>query len=509
MSFLEKQTENLHRFHPKATMWMSPQGFNAQWMAEWATIMKAEPAWLSGVVYGPQVRLPLAEIRKLVPEKYPLRHYPDITHSIHCQYPVPDWDPAFALTEAREPINPRPTQMARIYHLTAPHSIGFLTYSEGCNDDVNKTVWSALGWDDQADLKEVLREYARYFIGPDQADQFAEGLLGLEKNWIGPLEQNQGVETTLKLFQTLEKSASPQLKLNWRFQQALYRAYYDAYIYRRVLHEKKAEAEALDELRKASGDDILPHVDRAEQILELASTQKPAPELRARVFELGEALFQSIRMQLSVEKYGGISGRGTNLDTIDTPLTNRAWFKQRFGIVRTLQHPDDRMKAINEILNWKNPGPQGFYDDLGNPSQQPHLVKGIGWETDPDFFASAMNRVEDRFSFGTALPQSWWTTAGQLYDAPLQMHYDKLDRSAAYRLRLVYGHSSDNAPVRLLANDKYEIHPPMKKDAQPLEFDLPQSATSSGELTLTFLPEAGRGGNGRLINVAEVWLLKN
>jgi len=373
---------------------------------------------------------------------------------------------------------------------------------------VNKTVWSALGWDDQADVNDVLREYARYFIGPDQADQFAEGLMGLEKNWIGPLEQNQNVETTLKLFQTLEKSASPQVKLNWRFQQALYRAYYDAYIYRRLLHEKKAEADALDELRKASGDDILPHVDRAEQILELASTQKPAPELRARVFELGEALFQSIRMQLSVEKYGGISGRGTNLDTIDTPLTNRGWFKQRFGIVRTLQHPDDRMKAINEILNWKNPGPHGFYDDLGNPGHQPHLVKGIGWESDPDFFASAMNRVEDRSSFGTPLPQSWWTTAGQLYDAPLQMHYDDLDRSAAYRLRLVYGHSSDNAPVRLLANDKYEIHPPMKKDAQPLEFDLPQIATSSGELTLTFLPESGRGGNGRLINVAEVWLIR-
>jgi len=50
----------------------------------------------------------------------------------------------------------------------------------------------------------------------------------------------------------------------------------------------------------------------------------------------------------------------------------------------------------------KNPGPHGFYDDLGNPGHQPHLVKGIGWESDPDFFSSSMNRVEDRFSFGTA-----------------------------------------------------------------------------------------------------------
>jgi len=508
MSFLEKQTENLHRFHPKAAMWMSPQGFNAQWMSEWAEIMKQQPAWLSGVVYGPQVRLPLGEIRKLVPDKYPLRHYPDITHSLHCQYPVPDWDPAFALTEAREPINPRPTQMARIFRQTAAPTIGFLTYSEGCNDDVNKAVWSGLGWDDQADVKEVLREYARYFIGPEVTEQFAEGLMGLERNWIGPLEQNQNVEATLKILQAMEKAATPRMKLNWRFQQALYRAYYDAYVYRRLIYEKKAEAEALEELRKAGGEDILPHVDRAEQILDQAAAVKPAAELRARVFELAEALFQSIRMQLSVEKYGGISGRGTNLDTIDTPLNNRAWLKQRFGIVRTLQHPDDRMKAINEILNWKNPGKQGFYDDLGNPAQQPHLVRGAGWENDADFFGSAMNRVEDRFLFGTALPQTWWTTAGQLYDGRLQMRYSDLDRSAVYRLRVVYGHSSDNAPVRLVANENYEIHPAMKKDAQLLEFEVPEVATSSGELTLTFLPEAGRGGNGRLINVAEVWLMK-
>src|SRR5258706_14441264 len=119
-----------------------------------------------------------------------------------------------------------------------------------------------------------------------------------------------------------------------------------------------------------------------------------------------------------------------------------------------------------------------------------------------------MNPVEDRFSSATALPRSWWTTAGQLYDAPLQMHYEKLDRSATYRLRPVYGHTSDNAPVRLLANDKYEIHAPMKKDAQPLEFEIPQGATSSGELTLSFLPEPGHGGHGRMINVAEVWLIK-
>src|SRR5215468_589730 len=34
MALLEKQTQNLHRFHPKAQMWVSPQSFNREWMNE-------------------------------------------------------------------------------------------------------------------------------------------------------------------------------------------------------------------------------------------------------------------------------------------------------------------------------------------------------------------------------------------------------------------------------------------------------------------------------------------
>src|SRR5262249_35260469 len=153
----------------------------------------------------------------------------DITHSRHCQYPVPDWDLAFALLQGREISNPRPLAMANIFRLSRPHTAGFLTYSEGCHDDVNKVVWSALGWDERADVREILREYGRYFIDPAYAERFADGLLALEKNWEGPVLKNAGIDAALREFQALEQSASPAVKLNWRFQQALYRAYYDAY----------------------------------------------------------------------------------------------------------------------------------------------------------------------------------------------------------------------------------------------------------------------------------------
>src|SRR5687767_5397066 len=98
MALLEQQTASLRRFHPEAEMWVSPQGFSAGWLEEFLSLLEAGPEWLSGVVYGPQNRLSLPEFRRRVPERYPIRHYPDITHTLRCQYPPPDWDVAYALT---------------------------------------------------------------------------------------------------------------------------------------------------------------------------------------------------------------------------------------------------------------------------------------------------------------------------------------------------------------------------------------------------------------------------
>jgi hypothetical protein len=501
MALLEKQTKVLRRYHPKATMWVSPQSFDREWMAEFLAIVKREPAWLAGVVYGPQTRLTLGQLRAAVPARYPIRHYPDITHSRSCQYPVPDWDVAFAVTEGREVINPRPRGQARIIRLLQKHTNGFIAYSEGCNDDVNKVVWSALGWDPEADVVEVLREYSRYFLGPGYTNRFAQGLLALEKNWEGPVLTNTNIEVTLQQFQAMEKAASPRDRLNWRFQQALYRAYYDAYVRSRLIHETMLEDQAVEKLRQARRIGALKAMAEAEKVLDRAVTKRVAADRRARVFELGEALFQSIRMQLSVERYQAISvGRGANLDTIDRPLNNRAWLLARFAEIRGLDSEPDRLKRIDEIVNWTNPGPGGFYDDLGNPSSQPHLVRGPGFAEDPAFFESALTHFEDR-------PQgrkSWWDQSMALYDAPLHLRYTALDTEGSYRVRVVYGQGS----IRLVANEKFEVHPPLNRPYQPVEFDVPPEAIAGGTLDLRWHGQAGRGGPGRGCQVAEVWLLK-
>ncbi len=509
LALLEKQAENLRRYHPHARMWVSAQGFSQEWLDEFLAILKEEPPWLSGVAYGPQTRIPLPELRAKVPARYPIRDYPDITHSLRCQYPVPDWDVAYSVTAGREPINPRPRDEAAIFHAFADQTVGFVTYSEGCNDDVNKIVWSALGWSPDASLVETLREYARTLVGldPAMADGFAQGLFALEENWRGPLIANSAVETTLARFQTLEQGASPSTLHNWRFQQALFRAYYDAYVRRRLIAETDLEQRAVDMLRQARSIGPARAIDEAQTILESAVTHRPGLDLRARAFELAEALFQSIGMQLSVAKYKAIAiGRGTMLDTIDAELNNADWFLARFAAIRGMSSTVDQARAVHAMINWTNPGPGGFYDDLGDPLHRPHVVLGSSYEQDPAGFRAARTG----FDQDPRWRRSWCRHATGFYDGPLTMHYDGLDPEAAYRVRVVYTGDMWQVKLRLLAGHGLEVHPFLLKprDMSPLEFDIPREATRKGSLDLSWHVEPGRGGNGRGCQVSEVWLIR-
>jgi hypothetical protein len=510
LALLEKQTANLKKYHPKATMWVSPQSFNAAWMEQFFGLLDAHPAWLKGVVFGPQERVNLPELRQRVPKQYPIRFYPDITHSVNSQFAVNDWDVAFAQTEEREGINPRPLDMAQIFRVLQPFAdAGFLTYSEGCNDDVNKAVWSALGWDPGADITQVLRDYSRYFIGPDYADGFAQGLLALERNWRGPLLTNASVDSTLAQFQEMERKASPQVKLNWRFQQGLYRAYYDAYLRARLADETGRERRALERLTTARASGALPAMAAAEAELTVDPLARAGAPLRARLFELGEALFQSVRMQLSVPRYAAIDpGRGANLDLIDRNITNAAWLRARFAEIRAVDSEPARLTAIDALLNWTNPGPGGFYDDLGDPENRPHLDPGEGFDKDPAFFHTPRTGFSSRRN--TPWRVSWHRHAEALYGNSIKLHYAGLDPAARYKVRFTETGDSTPRATRLVANGTVEIHPMRKKDAnvKPEEFDIPAEATAGGKLTLEWQANPEESGNGRFVQISEVWLVR-
>jgi len=515
MAMLAAQAEQLKRLHPNAGIWISMQGFTQPQFDEMLAILKKEPEWLAGIVHGPQTRISVARLREILPRRYPIRGYPDITHSLRCEYPVPDWDLAYVLTEGREVINPRPLNETAIFQVYKDHVRGVSTYSEGCNDDVNKMIWSSLCWDPGAQPIDTLRDYSRYFIGAKYTDDFAQGLLALERNWRGPLLTNDAVTTTLQQFRAMERTAAPSTRRNWRFQQALYRATYDAYQRRRLIEETAQETEAMEILEKARQTGVSPAIDAAESLLDRADAPNALAALAVRVNELAEALFQSIGMQLSVGKYQAIEvGRGANLDELDVPLNNRVWLKARFAELRKLNDDEAKLRGIDEIVHWTDPGPGGFYDDLGNPSRQPHFVRDKPYALDPSYLETPTVGFRSELSWR----RSWCTHVDGLFQTPVQMHYRDLDPAARYKLRVVYAGDIIDVKIRLVAiaasadlpHREVEVHPFLAKPqpVKPVEFEIPPEATANGELTLQWHSNPERGGAGRGCQIAEVWLMK-
>jgi hypothetical protein len=187
-------------------------------------------------------------------------------------------------------------------------------------------------------------------------------------------------------------------------------------------------------------------------------------------------------------------------------LNSRAWLKKQFAAIAALPDESTRLSRLQEIVEWKHPGDGSFYDDLGDPEQQPHLVRGVGSARDPAFFESSL--VSFIRSPRPEWPTSWWHWAETLYDQPLQLRYTRLDPAATYKVRVVYGRESRAAKIRLVANQATEIHSFLSRPFERLEFDLPPATTHSGTLTLNWTQEPGAGGNGRGCEVAEVWLIK-
>jgi hypothetical protein len=510
--FLAKVAEVLHRSHPHAGIWVSAQGFNADQMQRFYALVAARPEWLAGIVVGPQSRDGLEVQRAHIPREIPIRFYPDIAHTMHSQFPVPQWDEAYALTEGREVIDPRPLAETTIFRHYAPYMNGFVTYSEGVNDDVNKFIWSALGWSVKADEAETVREYARYFIGGSetQSSAFARGVFALEQNWTGPLASNKSVDETLRQFQALEQQASPKLLNNWRFEEVLYRAYTDAYERHRLIAETAREEHALALLADAGHTGSLQAVSLAERALTLESpAEQDLHPWRRRIETLAGQLFTNIGLQLSVAKYGASAvGRGASLDTVDVSLNDRVWLKNQFASIRAFGSEAERLHSIDSIVHWQEPGAGGFYDDLGDPSREPHLVRGPGYPSDPAFFQTALDGIADR------TPDQGWrlsqiSYAGALYEHPLELRYAGLRKGGAYKLRIVYAGEDYTLPITLVANGHYVIHGPRLRASNPemVEFVLPIAVTRDGTLDLRWTRPPGVGGGGRGLQVAEVWLI--
>jgi len=501
LPFLEDVAKLLAQTHPKARIWPSLQHFDPAEVAYvFNYINQRRPPWLGGLVGGPGSP-PLGFLRKRLPKQYGLRDYPDIGHNKLCQYEVEDWDQAYALTEGREAINPRPVEYAAIFGHTAPYTNGFSSYSEGVNDDVNKTIWSSLGWDPNQTPREILADYARVFFSPSASERIADAILALEKNWHGPLIDNGAVEGTFLEWRQLA-TALPSLESNWRWQMCQLRAHYDAYIRRRLINETRLESEA--NARMANSEKLGAERAMAEAtgVLNQAVTKPVSVEVHRRISEHCDKLFHSIGLQTSVKKYYALNGqRGAVLDYVDYPMNNRWWLEDQFKAIGALGSEAQKNRRLHALATWEHPGPGSFYDDMGNIANSPHVVR-----CDPDNSPQLKRH---------STPTFWWWNNGksrarlswQVTLWPTAIVYVGIDPNAAYVVRTTgYGQA-------LLRINGERVEPTLngKEMGEFKEFPVAPKYLKDRKLVLTWDPPLNEENLNwrKQSRLAEVWLLEN
>lgn len=518
-SWMETVSGVLHQYHPKAKIWVSPQVFRPtkDWLDKFYAYINAKPDWLGGVVFGPWIKTPLDDMRQIVDKDIPIRRYPDITHSLSSQYAIPKWDLAHAIALGRECINPRPTDEKMIHNALDQYANGSLSYSEGTNDDVNKFIWSDQDWDPETSVIETLRDYARFFISPDYVEQIAQGLLGEERNIRGSLLTNEHVQSNLMQWQEIESKATPEMKANFRFQMGLIRAYFDAFVQKRLIYETFLEQKAKEELGKYPEIGIEKAVATCQSVLARAWEDPIDQTYKLRCEQLADNLFKSIGAQLTIEKHGAMGGRGNFLDNIDNPLNDIAWIYYQLSGLKKAANDSEKISIVKGILQRANPGPGGFYDNFGNPAGWDRVVMHYDVKKDPG------NLRTPRVSFGVGLqgkewvheitakgfegeaaPMAWMNQVTTLYDLPLEIEYDDLDADASYTIKIAY---TGRFRSRMKMNaDGIEIHDFIKTGIQPIyEFPIPADAIKDGKVTFSWTcGEAERGAQ-----VSEIWIIKN
>lgn len=396
----------LTKHHPEAKMHPSAQAPHSiqDWGKTFCDILKEEPAEIDAVIMGPNHAFPIHELRKRIPEKYPMRFYPDITHNVRCEYPVnfleDDWHYTLAATLSRESVNPRPTELRTLHRIFAPYTIGGVSYSEGVHDDLNKMIWSVMEWDENIDLREAVLDYARYFMFGTDEEKITDCIFLLEKNWQGAPEENPCIDLCYKMFCELKKDY-PVLSENWRFLELYFRACCDKLVKMRRVFELKLCKEATEELK----------CNKLSSALEILNTPFSFQYslLRNEINTSAEKLFDLIGLQLDVEHYCADSWeRGATLETIDNNVTDRAFLLNKLEYALSLNE-NERNDFIARLISCRTSKEGEIYYSVAL-----HGLNTLGVRQEGEFYMDvyadkpiakelsmpmAMTKVYDHLSF--------------------------------------------------------------------------------------------------------------
>jgi hypothetical protein len=469
-------------------------------------INQNQPDYLHGLVYGPWTRRGITEIRDDLPQQYVIRHFPDICHPRWCQYPVPKWDRAFAMVWPRnKSIYAMPSMMLDIYKATRENTVGSLPYNHtGAYNDLNKFVWAAAGWNPKTNVETILSDYAKAFFAHDflklpegisaeglskeeflseATDYVAEGLKLLELNWVGHVKNNQSIEEALDRWVQISNCVGGPNK-NWRVEMFLYKARSDAQIKRKHDLEMQIQNEVDHIIANSEGADLRETTEKVKSVFEKAENG----------FQSKDAFLKELQAIGLTKKFGDLN---EIVDNIYTPFNDMEW------TIEQLEDAENYADLL-KIVNYENPGPGGFYDNLGVEGEQPHLFRQKSWAEDPGFVYSPIEWVDNKTNSDNRHSQH--THMLSRYNTPLMMRWENLDPNSEYEIMPVYNGPFD-IKIKCEADQGILIHDFIEKTGSHINrFPIPAAAIKNGQLHLQWTQDPTTLKRG--VSLSEVWLVK-
>ncbi len=289
--------EALHKSHPAAKLWVSAQAphNDKQWGEVFLREVNAHKTHFAGVIQGPNRAFDIDVLRERLDPDLPIRYYPDICHTVRCEYPLTDVPYLYNTGLGRESVCPRSVDYKRLHGAVSPYTVGSVTYSDGVNDDVNKAVWCALEWDPSLTPEAIVEDYARCYLYGRDVGRLAAGILSAERSF------HRSPADPKNRFTAWALEASPD-ETNWRANSLYFLSLCLRFLQEKYLRE-------IAEAAVYAGGPI--------------PDDKCGDLVRLEIDRVAGLLYDEVGMQLDVEHYHAYGPeRGATLESIDLPISD-------------------------------------------------------------------------------------------------------------------------------------------------------------------------------------------
>lgn len=505
-NFSSQEAQLVKNKFPDVKIWVVPQHFKDAPMAYFTEAIERanNSPWVGGVCSGCWTRLDVKQFREMLDTEIPLMLGPDITHIYSNMLPARNMDLALARSLGRICIDISPETQKHIHNLYNPFNIGSQCYSEGTTDDLHKCIWSALEWNPDLDACEIVREYARLYIRGTSPEKFAEGVMAIERNAIGPLDHAEGMLDNLELWRSLQNDGNRE---NVRFLMPYLRAAFDAYIYKRYSRDILLEREAYSILATAPGK-AGKIAGKARKVLKTCDKCVDT-ELRKEIQDLYRRIYKDER------KWTAEYQQNNLINQMDLSLVDDRYINWQLDCIGGIEDRGLALDKIRELGNRYKDIPGKVYFNLGDFTTERITGIDAGWDQDPAYlhhpvrmFGCAAKKftISGDTTTGHPAPRSWLTQAGIYYDQPMTLTFSGLEPGANYKVKVVYAGEVARAPVHIrMYMGEQLVHGPLLVATEvETERPLPSPVPSDGKVALTW--QCSRGERG--VAVAEITFLK-